>query len=66
MFSTFFLAYPLFFHLKKGFYSDFGPSVLRLRMEESTVILLTVILQLMAYHKEKTCERAPYRSISDD
>ena len=38
MFSTFFLAYPSFFHLKKLFYSDFGPSALRLRMEESVVI----------------------------
>lgn len=38
MFSTFFLAYPLFFHLKKCFYSDFGSSALRLRMEESVVI----------------------------
>ena len=38
MFSTFLLAYLLFFHLKKFFYSDFGPSALRLRMEESAVI----------------------------
>ena len=38
MLSTFFLAYPSFFHLKKFFYSDFGPSALRLRMEESAVI----------------------------
>ena len=38
MFSTFFLAYPSFFHLKKIFYSDFGPSALRLRMEKSAVI----------------------------
>ena len=39
MFSTFFLAYSTFFHLKKCFYSDFWPSALRLRMEESAVIL---------------------------
>ena len=38
MLSIFFLAYPSFFHLKKFFYSDFGPSALRLRMEESAVI----------------------------
>ena len=36
--STFFLAYPSFFSPKKSFYSDFRPSTLRLRMEESAVI----------------------------
>ena len=38
VFNLFFLAYPSFFHLKKCFYSDFGPSELRLIMEESAVI----------------------------
>ena len=42
MFSTFFLAYPSFFHLKKFFYSDFGPSALRLRMKESAVIFAKI------------------------
>ena len=38
MFSTFFLAHPSFFHLQKCFYFDFGPSALRLRLEELAVI----------------------------
>ena len=38
MFSTFFLAYPSFFHLKKCNLFQFGPLALWLRMEESAVI----------------------------
>ena len=38
MFLTFFLAYPSFFHLI-FFSSAVGPSALRLRMEESAVIV---------------------------
>ena len=38
IFSTFLLPYPSFFHLKECFYSDFGPSALRLRMKESAII----------------------------
>ena len=43
---NFFLAYPSFFHLQKCFYSDFGPSALQLRMEESVAIFA---VQLMTY-----------------
>ena len=39
MFSTFFLAYPSFLHLFFFFYSDVWPSALRIRMEESAVIV---------------------------
>ena len=53
MFSTFFLAYPSFFHLKKVFYYDFGPSALRLRMESA------VIFAAYDVHMGKTCEKAP-------
>ena len=41
---NFFLEYPSSFHLQNCFYSDFGPSALQLRMEESVFAV-----QLMTY-----------------
>jgi len=35
---TFLLPYPSLVHLKECFYFDFGPSALRLRMEELAII----------------------------
>ena len=55
MFSTFFLAYPLFFHLKKCFYSDFGP----IQHCNSEWRSQQALLQLMMYDMGKTCESAP-------
>jgi len=61
----FFLAYLSFFPLKRMFFfSDFGLSALRLRKEESAVILADY--DIRQGDKGKTCENAPYRSIMTD
>ena len=55
---NFFPGISVVFHLKKNnvFIPILGPSALRLRMEESAVIL-----QLMTYDMGKTRESAPCR-----
>ena len=59
MFSNFFLAYSSFFHLKKISYSDFGPSALRLRMEESAVIFAAYDVRYGEDMQERPIKKHP-------
>ena len=60
MFSTFFLTYPSCFQLK-CFYSDFGPSALRLRMQESADIFCSLWRMIWERHARTPHIEAVFR-----